>query len=191
VHEGVDKPGATARRSRTSREGAGEAEERPFRARSVWLTSERLGVSAKIDIVEGEGGPEGGHAIPIEYKRGSPPDVLEGAYLPERVQICTHALLLREHGYTCDAGAIYYAGARRRVSIAIDDALIRATLRSDAMQRQRIPLMNTILFAARHESCQPRREASLARDARPARGCVSASRARRQRANARGSSTMT
>jgi CRISPR-associated protein Cas1 len=35
VHEGVDKPGVTARRSRTSREGAGEAAERPFRARSV------------------------------------------------------------------------------------------------------------------------------------------------------------
>jgi CRISPR-associated protein Cas1 len=112
---------------------APEEEDRPYKARSVWLSSERLGITAKIDVVEGEAG---GRVVPIEYKRGKPPDVPEGAYLPERAQLCAQVLLLREHGYTCDEAAIYFAAARRRVSIAIDDALIEATLGAAARARE-------------------------------------------------------
>jgi CRISPR-associated protein Cas1 len=96
----------------------------PYQARSVWLSSDALGLTAKIDIVEGD---EGGRVVPIEYKRGKAPDLPGGAYLPEQAQICAHVLLLREHGYTCDEGAIYFAGSRRRVAIAIDDGLVAIT----------------------------------------------------------------
>ena len=36
-------------------EAAEAAEERPYVARSVWLSSERLGITAKIDLVEVDG----------------------------------------------------------------------------------------------------------------------------------------
>ncbi|HVY44461.1 MAG TPA: CRISPR-associated endonuclease Cas1 [Minicystis sp.] len=140
VHHRVDKPGRTARPRRTRAAPAPQsvAEEGPpplpYRARSVWLTSERLGVTAKIDVVEGEGGSSD-RVTPIEYKRGSRPDVAEGAYLPERVQVCVHGLLLREHGFTCDEGAIFYAATRQRVAIAIDDALVATTLEAIARAR--------------------------------------------------------
>ncbi|HXX68754.1 MAG TPA: CRISPR-associated endonuclease Cas1 [Polyangiaceae bacterium] len=109
------------------------SEERPYQARTLWLSSERLGITAKIDVVEGD---EHGHVVPIEYKRGKVPDLPEGAYLPERAQLCAQVLLLREHGYSCDHGDIYFAGSRRRVPIAIDDALVAATLEAAARARR-------------------------------------------------------
>ncbi|WP_441289253.1 CRISPR-associated protein Cas4 [Sorangium sp. KYC3313] len=97
-------PPAPAPRRRASAKRADvddEADEpAPYEARSVWLSSEPLGITAKIDVVEGDAS---GRLVPIEYKRGRAPDVPGGAYLPERAQLCAHVLLLREHGYTCDA----------------------------------------------------------------------------------------
>jgi CRISP-associated protein Cas1 len=108
---------------------ASSTEKPPYTARSVWLSSERLGLTAKIDVVEGEGG----RVVPIEYKRGGKPDIPEGAYLPERAQLCAQVLLLRDHGYECEEAAIYFAADRRRVSIAIDESLVSLTL--DAVGR--------------------------------------------------------
>ena len=99
-------------------------EERPYVARSVWLSSERLGITAKLDLVE----VEGGRVVPVEYKRGSRPDGPNGAYLPELAQVCAQVLLLREHGYACDNGEIYYAKDRQRVEIAIPEWLIARTV---------------------------------------------------------------
>jgi CRISPR-associated protein Cas1 len=107
--------------------------DRPYQARTLWLSSERLGITAKLDVVEGD---VDGHVVPIEYKRGKAPALPEGAYLPERAQLCAQVLLLREHGYTCDHGAIYFAGSRKRVSIAMDEALVASTLAAVARSRQ-------------------------------------------------------
>lgn len=92
-------------------------------ATSVELGSERLSVVAKIDIVRGESG----RAIPIDFKRGKVPNTPNGAYDPERVQLCLQALLLREHGYECDVGRVYYASSKRFVDVQIDDDLIQMT----------------------------------------------------------------
>jgi CRISPR-associated protein Cas1 len=94
------------------------------RARSVSLSSERLGLSAVVDVVEGVGGA----VRPVDTKKGSAPDVPEGAYEPERVQVCVQGLLLREAGYQCDEGVLYFAGDRRRVTVRFDDALVDRTL---------------------------------------------------------------
>ena len=110
-----------------------EAEPPPYVARSVWLSSERLGLTAKIDVVEGT---EEGVVVPIEYKRGAAPDVPEGAYLPERAQLCCHVLLLREHGYRCEDAALYFAKNKRRVPIVVDEALERTTLAAVARARE-------------------------------------------------------
>lgn len=103
-----------------------ESDVRPYVARSVPLSSDKLGITAKIDLVE----VDGGRVIPVEYKRSGKPDVPEGAYLPELAQVCAQVLLLREHGYRCDHGEIYYAKDRQRVEIAIDDGLVARTLQA-------------------------------------------------------------
>jgi CRISP-associated protein Cas1 len=70
----------------------------------------------------------GGAVRPVDVKRGSPPNIPGQAWEPERVQLCVQGLLLREAGYTCDEGILYFAEARRRVSVPFDEALIARTL---------------------------------------------------------------
>lgn len=106
--------------------------ELPFQVRSLWISSERLGATAKIDIVEGEGGL----VTPIEYKRGEAPDLAEGAYLPERAQIALQVMLLRDQGHRCDEGAIWFAASRRRVPIAVDAALEETVRQAIARARE-------------------------------------------------------
>ncbi len=97
-----------------------DAEERPdFVVRSVTLASERLGLIAKIDVIEGEDGT----LTPVDTKKGKRPHVAEGAYEPERVQVCAQALILEDAGYRVAEGAIWYAGSRERVRVALDEAL--------------------------------------------------------------------
>ena len=101
-------------------------------ARSVTLSSERLGLIARMDLVESIDG----RVTPVDYKHGKRPHVERGAYEPERVQLCVQGLILREHGYDCIEGALYFVGSRERVRIAFDDALVETTLRAvDGLRR--------------------------------------------------------
>lgn len=93
------------------------------RARSVQLSSDVLGLVAKIDLLEGDGDK----VVPVDTKRGSPPENEHRAWEPERVQLCVQALLLREHGYRCDEGALWFAESRERVVIPFDDELVQRT----------------------------------------------------------------
>lgn len=149
VHRRVDREGGaplpTPRALRLatdgdSRDGAGEPEpnEVPpeIRAtRSVLLGDPRLGIIARIDLLESGGGD----LRPIDYKRGSPPDNAHGAWLPERVQVAAQVLLLRAHGYTCDGGVLYFAEAKRRVDVPLDGELadIVRELRDEARRLMR------------------------------------------------------
>lgn len=90
-----------------------------FVARSVTLASERLGIIAKMDLIEGDDGA----VTPVDTKKGKRPHVPEGAYEPERVQVCAQALILEDAGYVVAEGALWYAGSRERVRIVLDDAL--------------------------------------------------------------------
>lgn len=91
--------------------------------RRLLLGSPTLGLTAEIDVLEAEDG----RVTPVDIKKGKRPHVEEAAYLPERVQVCAQGLLLREVGYTCDEGAIWFAASRERVRIAFTDELIAAT----------------------------------------------------------------
>jgi CRISPR-associated protein Cas1 len=93
-------------------------------ARSISIGSDRLGAVAKIDLLEGEDGC----VTPIDYKRGSPPDNPERSWEPERVQLCLQGLLLRENGYTCEEGILYYAQPQERVTIPFSGDLIERTI---------------------------------------------------------------
>ena len=92
-------------------------------ARSITLSSDTLGLIAKMDLIESDDA----QVIPVDYKRGKRPHVKGGAYDPERVQLCAQGLLLREHGYRCDEGVLYFVASRERVRIPFDDELIRTT----------------------------------------------------------------
>jgi len=104
---------------------AGSAEETRIHARSITLSSERLGLVAKADLIEGTGK----RVTPVDYKRGKRPHVARGAYDPERVQLCVQGMLLEEHGFCCDEGVLYYVESRERVRVPFDDEL-RALTRS-------------------------------------------------------------
>jgi len=118
VHARVEKPNAPLPAPQAL-EGDGAPEADKIVSRSLTLSSTALGVIAKLDIAEAEDGI----VTPVDYKRGRRPHVAQGAYEPERIQICLQALLLEEHGYRVEEGAIYYAESRERVRIALDDSL--------------------------------------------------------------------
>ncbi len=92
-------------------------------ARSVMLSAPIEGLIARIDVLE----LDGQAATPVDYKRGQAPNVPEGAYEPERVQLCAQGLILRENGYQCERGVIYFIASKRRVTIEFDDALVSRT----------------------------------------------------------------
>lgn len=102
----------------------GEAIEGKIHAQSILLSSEQYGLIARIDLIEGSGQ----HVTPVEYKRGNLPDNPERSWEPDRIQLCVQALILRENGYDCSEGYLYYAESRERVRILIDDALASRTL---------------------------------------------------------------
>lgn len=92
-------------------------------ARSVLLSSPEEKLIARIDIIENDGGD----AVPVDYKRGSAPDLPERAWEADRVQLCAQGLVLRANGYTCSAGAIYYMESKTKVPVTFDDELILRT----------------------------------------------------------------
>lgn len=108
------------RRIDRSSDEVAEASE-TFHARSVNLSG--AGITCRIDLLESDGD----RAIPVDYKRGVAPDIPEGAYEPERVQLCAQCLVLRENGFVCDEGIIYFVKSKRRVPVQFDDALVNRT----------------------------------------------------------------
>jgi CRISPR-associated protein Cas1 len=105
-----------------------EAEEGKIHARSVTLSSERLRVIAKIDLVEGEGGV----VTPVDYKHGRPRETEEGLELwpTDRVQLAVQGLVLRENGYQCEEGVAYYAKTKQRVRVIFDAEVMAETERA-------------------------------------------------------------
>jgi CRISPR-associated protein Cas1 len=91
-------------------------------ARGVLLSAQRLGVIARIDLLEGADG----QVRPVDYKKGSPGR--NGPWEADQVQLCVQGLILRENGYRCDEGIVYYAATRQRFVVPFDAALIRRTL---------------------------------------------------------------
>lgn len=124
-------------------------------SRSVMLGSETLGVVAKLDLVEITldarpsevsdpasrlRGSEVRAVCPVEYKAGAPrraaPDSDDTApaldlWDADRMQLGLQMLLLRENGYACDEGVVFYRQTRQRVRYTLtpeDEAWIRRTI---------------------------------------------------------------
>jgi CRISPR-associated protein Cas1 len=110
---------ATSVAAKGDDDSAKAGDDPPAVARSVPLSSDILGLSAKLDLVS----TDGDLAVPVETKRGRVPDNAQRSWEPERVQLMAQGLLLRENGYHCDHGILYFAGSRTRVQIDFTDEL--------------------------------------------------------------------
>jgi CRISPR-associated protein Cas1 len=137
------KPDSATRRSAkgdsATRSAAGDSaggDEPPIISRSVPLSSDELGLSAKLDLVSSDGT----EAVPVETKRGRVPDNAQRSWEPERVQLMAQGLLLREHGYACDHGVLYFAGSRTRVDVPFTPQLEMETIALIAYARAAVSL---------------------------------------------------
>jgi CRISPR-associated protein Cas1 len=103
-------------------------------SRSVSLGSERLGVTAKIDLVEIR--PIDSQSddddlfskreiCPVDYKAGAPREGEEGKELwdADKMQLGLQCLLLRDNGYICNEGIIYYRATKQRARLVITPEL--------------------------------------------------------------------
>jgi len=110
-------------------------------SRSVQMGSERLGVTAKMDLVEVRTSPMPGgvgetedlfaqrealEVCPVDYKIGAPKEGEGGNELwdADRMQLGVQALILRDNGYTCHEGVIYYRETKQRVRLPITPGLV-------------------------------------------------------------------
>lgn len=110
-------------------------------ARAVTLDAPKLGLIAKVDLIEGDDGT----VSPIDHKKGRPRD--DGtAWEPERMQIAAQVLILRENGYRCERGFLSFRETRTRLAVEVDEELEQAV-------RQRVAELRKV--AARDEPPPP------------------------------------
>lgn len=100
-----------------------EDESEMIHARSVSLTGEKVGITCRMDLLEGDGR----RATPVDYKRGEAPNIPGGAYEQDRVQLCAQGMVLRENGFSSDQGVIYFVRSKKRVPINFDKSLVKRT----------------------------------------------------------------
>jgi CRISP-associated protein Cas1 len=115
-HRVVDQP--------TGRVPDPERSEELRQARSVLLSSERLGLIGRIDLLEGDDDA----VVPVDYKHGRAPGNPERSWEPERVQVCVLGMILRDNGYTCDHGLLWFAESQERVEVPFTDELVETAL---------------------------------------------------------------
>ncbi|CAN5154035.1 CRISPR-associated endonuclease Cas1 [soil metagenome] len=117
VHRRVDTP-----RGKPPPTEGGDGERPPSTA--VQIGSERLGVVARIDLLEASGDC----VVPVEFKSGKPREGDNVLWPPEQIQLCAQVLLLRDAGYRVEHAQVWFAMTRTRHEIPIDNDLIEQTL---------------------------------------------------------------
>ena len=116
---------------RTRGQMGGPADENPVtQASSVLVSSERLGLVARADLIEGDDGS----VVPVEYKKSQKP--MHGPqWTPELAQLHAIGLILRDQGYDCSQGVFYFAETRQRVPVPFEeDRLVRTTRMAQQMR---------------------------------------------------------
>ncbi|MCK6478058.1 MAG: CRISPR-associated endonuclease Cas1 [Phycisphaerales bacterium] len=149
VHRRVDRPSeAVAGPALRDKKPTSKLEEqdgdpdRPRAVRSLVLTSERLGLTATLDLAQ----IEGTTAVPVEYRKGRPrrsgqsvepademmeePRLLPGPepWPTDRVQLGLQVLLLEESGYRVPEAYLYYSAEKLKLRVQVDDALRQQAL---------------------------------------------------------------
>jgi len=126
-HRRVNDP---ALKNRTRKEGE------VFHTRSVSISSERLGITGTLDVLE-----ERDDVVrPIEYKRSSAPTGDDGkptTWENDAIQLCAQGMLLEEeYGKPVPRGVLYYMGSKSRVDVPLDDALRAKTIQAIDLIRE-------------------------------------------------------
>ena len=91
-------------------------------SRSVELASDRLGVVCKMDLVEIRTDLFSNVQVsPVEYKAGAPREGDSGIELwdTDKIQLALQCLILRDNGYDCKEGILYYRSTKQRVRLEI------------------------------------------------------------------------
>lgn len=102
-----------------------EIENEVIHSRSVQMGSERLGIVAKMDLVESKAEKDdllsALEVCPVDYKAGAPKEGEQANELwdTDKMQLGLQALILRDNGYTCNEGVIYYRATKQRVRLPI------------------------------------------------------------------------
>lgn len=123
-----DRPAATGEAS-TKEPEAQDTEPETIHSRSVQMGSERLGIVAKMDLVESKAEKDdllsALEVCPVDYKAGAPKEGEESNELwdTDKMQLGLQALILRDNGYTCKEGVIYYRATKQRVRLPITPEL--------------------------------------------------------------------
>ncbi len=123
------------------------AEPEIIHSRSVQMGSDRLRVVAKMDLVEVRAAPNNESAgdlftalevFPVDYKAGAPKEgeAANELWDTDKMQLGLQALILRDNGYTCDEGVIYYRATKQRVRLPITHELENWILQNIAEARR-------------------------------------------------------
>jgi len=88
---------------------------------SVFLSGEKIGITARIDVIEGNNK----RVYPVEYKKGFAPAKDKDVWSSDVAQIALYSIVLRENGYVCDEGYIYYAASKERISVKVTSEIIK------------------------------------------------------------------
>ena len=129
-----DQPAATGEAQVPSpqpspQSGEGDGEPETIHSRSVQMGSERLGIVAKMDLVESKAEKDdllsALEVCPVDYKAGVPKEGEEANELwdTDKMQLGLQALILRDNGYTCNEGVIYYRATKQRVRLPVTPEL--------------------------------------------------------------------
>lgn len=122
--------------NRTRKEGDAD------RSRGIHLSSETLGLTGILDVIE----EKNGESYPVETKHGSAPRDDSGrptVWDNDAVQLCGQALLMEEtFGAAVARGFQFYAGTRERVEVCFNDDL-RAKTRDALEQCRRLSLLES------------------------------------------------
>jgi CRISP-associated protein Cas1 len=102
---------------------AKQALEETIHSRSVMLGSAKYNVSCKMDLVETAPDPDDLFnrlkACPVEYKVGAPKVGENQVHIwdTDKMQLGLQCLILRENGYRCEVGILYYRQTRQRIQL--------------------------------------------------------------------------
>lgn len=107
LHQHVDKEGVETRDER-------------ILTRSLYLFSEKYGLSVRCDLVE----EKDGEIYPVEYKRGK-----DGDWKNNLLQLCAQAIALEEYlQRPVTKGYLYFYGSHKRREIEFDEQLRQETI---------------------------------------------------------------
>ena len=144
--ESADTIEGRAQHRRVDRETRGmpaatDIGDQSIHTRSVTLSSEKFRVIAKLDLIE----IEGGIVTPVDYKHGRPREKNDALELwpTDRVQLTIQGLILRENGYRCEEGLVYYTSTKQRVRVGFGASEITEAEKAifDAWQTARIGVL--------------------------------------------------